>query len=141
MTNSYTGAKTLPLDPKWSFRCMTDEECEAAYHKLMNEGTIAMKTAKITTAATATKIAATKIAMKTPIICQPLSISHYIQDKKFISNAGYSSYTTRKIITRKMIARKIIARKIIAKRIPTSMTTITNKENLWSEYQELVQAA
>lgn len=41
MTNPYTGAKTLPLDPKWSFRCMTDEECEAAYHRLMNEGTMA----------------------------------------------------------------------------------------------------
>lgn len=37
MKNPYTGAKKLQLDDSWSFRCMTDEECEAAYHRLMKE--------------------------------------------------------------------------------------------------------
>lgn len=37
VNNQYTGAEKLPLDSEWSFRCMTDEECEAAYHRLMKE--------------------------------------------------------------------------------------------------------
>jgi len=37
IANPYTGAKKLQLDDGWSFRCMTDEECEAAYHRLMKE--------------------------------------------------------------------------------------------------------
>jgi len=37
IANPYTGAKKLQLNDGWSFRCMTDEECEAAYHRLMEE--------------------------------------------------------------------------------------------------------
>lgn len=37
IANPYTGAKKLQLDDGWSFRCMADEECEAAYHRLMKE--------------------------------------------------------------------------------------------------------
>ncbi|MCD8272416.1 hypothetical protein [Akkermansia sp.] len=35
--NQYTGAKKLQLDDGWNFRCMTNEECEAAYYRLMEE--------------------------------------------------------------------------------------------------------